>query len=141
MAPAKAYINTLTRLGSVYTNVHKLDLYSFRHIVILYSNLYIFILCINRYKKTNMKINTPKDLSAIIKDNRKAKGWTQADLAKRIGVYQRDISNCETKPEKISVDMLIKLCASLDLALKVDNLAMDEVSTQTSSLAKKSLRF
>ncbi|WP_269518622.1 helix-turn-helix domain-containing protein [Alteromonas sp. BMJM2] len=88
-----------------------------------------------------MKINTPKDLSAIIKDNRKAKGWTQADLAKRIGVYQRDISNCETKPEKISVDMLIKLCASLDLALKVDNLAMDEVSTQTSSLAKKSLRF
>lgn len=88
-----------------------------------------------------MKINTPKDLSAIIKDRRKAKGWTQADLAKRIGVYQRDISNCETKPEKVSVNMLIKLCASLDLALKVDSLSKDEVSTLTTPLAKKSLRF
>ncbi|MCB4435598.1 XRE family transcriptional regulator [Alteromonas sp. McT4-15] len=88
-----------------------------------------------------MKINTSKDLSAIIKDSRKAKGWTQANLAKRIGVYQRDISNCETKPEKVSVDMLIKLCASLDLELKVDSLSKDEVSTLTTPLAKKSLRF
>lgn len=88
-----------------------------------------------------MKINTSKDLSAIIKDSRKAKGWTQADLAKRIGVYQRDISNCETKPEKVSVNMLIKLCASLGLELKVDSLSKDEVSTLTSPLAKKPLRF
>tara|TARA_Y100000780_G_scaffold232135_1_gene261098 strand:+ start:2955 stop:3221 length:267 start_codon:yes stop_codon:yes gene_type:complete len=88
-----------------------------------------------------MKINTSKDLSAIIKDSRKAKGWTQADLAKRIGVYQRDISNCETKPEKVSVNMLIKLCASLDLELKVDSLSKDEESTLTSPLAKKSLSF
>ena len=88
-----------------------------------------------------MKINTSKDLSAIIKDSRKAKGWTQADLAKRIGVYQRDISNCETKPEKVSVNMLIKLCASLDLELKVDSLSKDVESTLTSPLAKKSLSF
>ncbi|GGW85016.1 XRE family transcriptional regulator [Alteromonas halophila] len=88
-----------------------------------------------------MKINTPKDLGAVIRDSRKAKGWTQADLAKHIGVYQRDISNCETRPEKISVDMLIKLCASLDLELKVDNLSKHEISTPTTPLAKKSLRF
>ncbi|MBT0586773.1 XRE family transcriptional regulator [Alteromonas oceanisediminis] len=88
-----------------------------------------------------MKINTPKDLSAIIKDSRKVNGWTQADLAKRIGVYQRDISNCETKPEKVSVDMLIKLCASLDLELKVDSLSKGEESTLTTPRAKKSLRF
>lgn len=88
-----------------------------------------------------MKINTPKDLSAIIKDSRKAKGWTQADLAKRIGVYQRDISNCETKTEKVSVDMLIKLCASLGLALTVGNLHKDEGSTMTTPLAKTSLKF
>lgn len=88
-----------------------------------------------------MKINTPNDLSAIIKDSRKAKGWTQADLAKRIGVYQRDISNCETKPEKVSVNVLIKLCAALDLEFKVGNVSKDEVSTLTTPLAKKSLRF
>ena len=88
-----------------------------------------------------MKINTPKDLSAIIRDSRKSKGWTQADLAKRIGVYQRDISNWETKPEKVSVDMLIKLCAALDLEFNVGNLPKDAVSTTAIPLAKKSLRF
>ena len=88
-----------------------------------------------------MKINTPKDLSAVIKDSRKAKGWTQTDLAKRIGVYQRDISNCETKPEKITVDMLIKLCAALDLEFSIDNPPTNEAFKLNTQLAKKSLRF
>ena len=40
-----------------------------------------------------VKVNTAKDLSAVIRDSRKSRGWTQANLAKRIGVYQGDISN------------------------------------------------
>ena len=88
-----------------------------------------------------MKINTPKDLSAVIKDSRKAKGWTQTDLAKRIGVYQRDISNCETKPEKITIDMFIKLCAALDLEFSIDNPPTNEAFKLNTQLAKKSLRF
>ena len=112
--------------------MYKLALCKLRYKIILFTIL---------HKKTDMKINTPKDLSAVIKDSRKLKGWTQADLAKRIGVYQRDISNCETKPEKVSVDMLIKLCAALELEFKIANLPKNEVSTPTNSLAKKSLRF
>lgn len=88
-----------------------------------------------------MKINTPTDLSAVIKDSRKSRGWTQANLAKRIGVYQRDISNCETKPEKVSVEMLIKLCAALDLEFNIGNLPNNEVSATAAPLARKSLRF
>ena len=88
-----------------------------------------------------MKINTPKDLSAVIRDSRKSKGWTQANLAKRIGVYQRDISNYETKPEKVSVEILIKLCAALDLELNIGNQPSNEVSATAAPLAKKSLRF
>ena len=88
-----------------------------------------------------MKINTPKDLSAVIRDSRKSKGWTQANLAKRIGVYQRDISNYETKPEKVSVEILIKLCAALDLELNIGNQPSNEVPATASPLAKKSLRF
>lgn len=88
-----------------------------------------------------MKINTSKDLSAVIKDSRKSRGWTQADLAKRIGVYQKDISNCETKPEKVSVDMLIKLCAALDLEFRIDNRPKNKALTPNTPLAKKSLGF
>ena len=88
-----------------------------------------------------MKINTPKDLSAVIRDSRKSKGWTQANLAKRIGVYQRDISNYEAKPETVSVEMLIKLCAALDLKLTIDNQPNKEVSATLARLARKPLRF
>ena len=88
-----------------------------------------------------VKVNTAKDLSAVIRDSRKSRGWTQANLAKRIGVYQRDISNYETKPEKVSVDMLIKLCAALDLKLTVDDQPTNEVSATTAPIDKKSLRF
>lgn len=88
-----------------------------------------------------MKINTPTDLSAVIKDSRKSRGWTQANLAKRIGVYQRDISNCETKPEKVSVEMLIKLCAALDLEFNIGNQPNNDVSATAAPLARKSLRF
>ena len=88
-----------------------------------------------------MKINTPKDLGAVFRDSRKLKGWTQADLAERIGVYQRDISNCETKTEKVSAEMLIKLCAALNLEFNVGKLNKNEESTQVTPLAKKPLRF
>tara|TARA_E500000331_G_C16636148_1_gene446493 strand:- start:226 stop:462 length:237 start_codon:yes stop_codon:yes gene_type:complete len=67
-----------------------------------------------------MKINTPKDLGALLKDARKAKKMNQAELARQIGVYQRVISNCETRPEKISLDMLLKLSAALNLDIKVE---------------------
>jgi len=88
-----------------------------------------------------MKINTPKDLGAIIKDSRKSKGWTQAVLAKRIGVYQRDISNCETKPDKITIAELIKLCAALDLEFSIDNLKKNKALPLDTPLTKKPLRF
>ena len=88
-----------------------------------------------------VKVNTAKDLSAVIRDRRKSRGWTQANLAKRIGVYQRDISNYEAKPETVSVEMLIKLCAALDLKLTIDNQPNKEVSATLARLARKPLRF
>ncbi|CAA0300726.1 hypothetical protein ALT721_1550041 [Alteromonas alvinellae] len=91
--------------------------------------------------RTVMKVNTPKDLSAVIRDCRKLKGWTQAELAERIGVYQKDVSNCETKPEKISVEMLIKLCAALNLEFSVGKLPSVDVSAPATAITKKSLRF
>jgi len=69
-----------------------------------------------------MKINTSKDLGAIIRDERKSRKWTQAELAERIGVFQKDISKYETRPEKITMEVLIKLCAALNLTISIDSL-------------------
>jgi len=87
-----------------------------------------------------MKINTPKDLGAIIKDSRKSRNWTQATLAQRIGVFQKDISNWETKPEKITIDMLIKLCAALDLNVNLDKQS-NSIKVSSETLGKPGLDF
>ena len=56
-------------------------------------------------------------------------------------MYQKDVSNCETKPEKISVEMLIKLCAALNLEFSVGKLPNVDVSAPATAITKKSLRF
>lgn len=87
-----------------------------------------------------MKINTAKDLGAIIKDSRKSRDWTQADLAQRIGVFQKDVSNWETKPEKITIDNLIRVCAALDLDFNIDKLSRDK-KVYSAILGKPRLEF
>ena len=64
-----------------------------------------------------MKVNTPADISPVIRDARKAKGWTQAELAKNIGLFQKDISRIETTPDKVSLITLLNVCSALDIKL------------------------
>ncbi|MEP7705344.1 helix-turn-helix domain-containing protein [Paraglaciecola sp. 25GB23A] len=64
-----------------------------------------------------MKVNTPADISPIIRDARKAKGWTQAKLAKNVGLFQKDISRIETTPDKVSLITLLSVCSALDIKL------------------------
>ncbi|WP_417448103.1 helix-turn-helix domain-containing protein [Idiomarina abyssalis] len=75
-----------------------------------------------------MKINTPQDIASVLRDARKSKKWTQTELADRLGVYQKDISKYELQPDKISADMLLRLCAMLDL--KVDIGPMYDIPLQ-----------
>jgi transcriptional regulator with XRE-family HTH domain len=64
-----------------------------------------------------MKINTPADISPVIRDARKAKGWTQAELAKHVGLFQKDISRIETSPDKVSLISLLNVCSALNIKL------------------------
>ncbi len=48
---------------------------------------------------------------------RKARGWTQVELARRLGVAQSRVADIERKPETMSVDYLFKVLAVLDVQL------------------------
>ncbi|RUO31088.1 helix-turn-helix domain-containing protein [Aliidiomarina soli] len=69
-----------------------------------------------------MRLNTPQDIGAMLRDARKAKSWTQAELASRLGMYQKDVSKAETQPEKLNVAVLLSICAMLDVRLSVGTL-------------------
>jgi HTH-type transcriptional regulator/antitoxin HipB len=60
---------------------------------------------------------TSAQLSAHLKSLRQAKGMSQAELGKLLGVGQVRIANIEKDPGTISVDQLIKILHLLDTRL------------------------
>jgi HTH-type transcriptional regulator/antitoxin HipB len=62
---------------------------------------------------------TPSQLGALLRGGRKNQKLTQAQLAGRLGLSQRRLSELERAPGTLSVDQLMALCAQLGLQLTV----------------------
>lgn len=62
---------------------------------------------------------TTRDLGNVLRQARKARLLTQADLAARAGIWQRTVSNIETGASEAKVDTLFDLLAALDLELQI----------------------
>jgi transcriptional regulator, XRE family len=62
---------------------------------------------------------TTRDIGNLLRNARKAKGLTQAELASRAGVWQRTISNIETSASGAKLDTVFDLLAALDLELHI----------------------
>ncbi len=78
------------------------------------------------------KIRTSGQLSPILKQLRKAKGWSQIELGKKIGLSQERISAIENHPEKTSINQLLTVLMALEAELQVgprQSLSDKEVSS------------
>jgi HTH-type transcriptional regulator/antitoxin HipB len=62
---------------------------------------------------------TTKDLGNVLRQARKARNLTQADLAARAGIWQRTVSNIETSTSGAKVDTIFDLLVALDLELHI----------------------
>jgi HTH-type transcriptional regulator/antitoxin HipB len=62
---------------------------------------------------------TSKDIGNVLRQARKARNLTQADLAARAGIWQRTVSNIETSASGAKVDTIFDLLAALDLELHI----------------------
>ena len=56
-------------------------------------------------------------VSVIIQSQRKAKGYTQAELAKKLGVTQAIVSRWENGEENITLTTLVKIASALEIPL------------------------
>ncbi|OZI44764.1 transcriptional regulator [Bordetella genomosp. 5] len=62
-------------------------------------------------------------LSAMLQAARKAKGWTQSELASRVGLSQSRISHLELNAHELSVEQLLAWCGALGLEVVIGNRA------------------
>lgn len=62
---------------------------------------------------------TPKDMGHVIRQARKAKKLTQADLAARSGVWQETISKIEANAAGAKLETVFDLLAALDLEMEI----------------------
>jgi HTH-type transcriptional regulator/antitoxin HipB len=65
-------------------------------------------------------IRTTGQLGPVIKQLRKAKGWSQAELGKKIGLSQERISKIEGKPESCSINQLLTILMALNAELHIE---------------------
>lgn len=72
---------------------------------------------------------TPAQLGAQLVSTRKSLKLTQAQLAARVGISQRRMSELERAPGTFSVDQLLSVCANLGLQLSLQ-LRVDDASLQ-----------
>jgi HTH-type transcriptional regulator/antitoxin HipB len=62
-------------------------------------------------------------LGPALKALRQAHGWSQTDLARRIGLSQERISTIERQPERVTVGQLLTVLMALDAQFRVERRA------------------
>ena len=67
----------------------------------------------------NAPARTPRQIGNLIRRARKQRGWSQSQLAVRVGVRQGTISLIETGNPATKLDTLLAILAALELELQV----------------------
>lgn len=73
------------------------------------------------YIELTMRIKTPKDVGHYIASTRKALGWSQTDLATKIGKDQRFVSRLENDPTSVSFGTVLMVLNVLNIDIDMTN--------------------
>lgn len=72
-------------------------------------------------------IYSPQQLANVLLLIRQKNGWTQSEVAKKVGIKQATISNFENKPEKATISTMFKIVQALDLTVKIETRTENEI--------------
>lgn len=72
-----------------------------------------------KYFPMQSVIRTSGQLGPVIRQLRKAKGWSQMELGRQVGLSQERISAIETHPERVTFDQLLTILMVLDAEIAI----------------------
>lgn len=78
-------------------------------------------------------LQAPSQLASHLRALRKARGLSQAELGKRLGLSQARMARIEGDPLSISVEQLLQVCAALGIQLVLQSPAVEPPGTSTST--------
>lgn len=67
-----------------------------------------------------MLIKTPKEIGMLVRDRRKAHGWTQDALAQRLGVSRLWVVQLEQGKSTAQIGLVLRALNELDVPMQVD---------------------
>jgi HTH-type transcriptional regulator/antitoxin HipB len=72
------------------------------------------------WKEGEMRIRTPADLGALIRDHRTKLGLDQKSLAQKVGVSRQWIVEVEKGKPRAAIGLLLRTIGALDIALDAE---------------------
>lgn len=73
-------------------------------------------------------LHTSEQIGLLLQSARKHRGYTQAELARCMGISQSRLSKIEQDPHSLSTGQLLALCAQLGLELSLRDKAIVELT-------------
>jgi HTH-type transcriptional regulator/antitoxin HipB len=67
-----------------------------------------------------MLIKTPKEIGLLVRDQRKARGWTQDVFAQRLGVSRLWVLQLEQGKSTAQIGLVLRALNELDVPVQVD---------------------
>ena len=68
-----------------------------------------------------MFIRTPRDLGAAIRDRRRRRGWSQRELAEKVGASRQWVNEVEKGKTRTEVGLVLRTLDALDVTLWLDH--------------------
>lgn len=80
-----------------------------------------YLLAIRSYsiQHKDMIINSAKELGTLVRSERRRRGWSQRELAERVGVSPLWVSNFERGKSTAHIGLVLRTLKALDVKLRV----------------------
>jgi HTH-type transcriptional regulator/antitoxin HipB len=78
-----------------------------------------------------MNVRTTRDLGAAIKQARKARGFSQAALAREVGVHQPKVSAVERGAPGVRIGLVLQILRTLDLVVTIGAIAKPQTQKRS----------
>lgn len=80
-----------------------------------------------------MRLRTARDLGPILRENRRRKGWSQTDLAEKVGVSRQWVSLVETGKTSVEFDLVLAVLRALGFQIQIREVTEEDLPTQDPS--------